>query len=369
MSLFFRFYLTLFISHFLTITYAIISKLSMSKESFSSFTPETQASPTLLESELKNMPSLVQRLSKGESLLQELHLEELQNMSAVGKINDRLFGLFFNQRWQQETKHTPDQVTRRRRHLLDFAQRLFPYEVTSYADQETQALLDSPPDGKGCLLYFNHPSLTEALAALALPDKIPALRQKKILAPVNLPWFECLAKWQPDLEELGFILTPLISPSCHEKMRNLITDEKTRDQIGALKRHFESYFQQQAFQLLQEGGLVTIAPSASRAQHIFPKPPEETDPRTLPVTMSVFMAQAKRKKILDQFRLLPVGVNINHGQPRELNLFKKYTYCLQDFPLANDVWENNQGDMRKVNFDLLERLLSLTSEEYHFPQD
>jgi len=118
----------------------------------------------------------------------------------------------------------------------------------------------------GLVIGFNHPSLSEILRLIAL--KMDVFDDKPMLFPVNLPWYESIAKDYDDLLKLGIIITPTITPATWDK---LAIDPKSDlyDSAQKLKTTFRHIYTDMSIKTLQDKGIIFVAPSATRQATVF----------------------------------------------------------------------------------------------------
>ena len=85
----------------------------------------------------------------------------------------------------------------------------------------------------GLVIGFNHPSLGEILRLIGLVSKY--YPNDVYLFPVNLPWYEALCPVLEKMEEAGFYLTPIVTPSTRQKIEQVAGKDalKIANQIGA----------------------------------------------------------------------------------------------------------------------------------------
>lgn len=124
-----------------------------------------------------------------------------------------------------------------------------------------------PKDEKnGLVIGFNHPSLGEIARILMM--KIDIMGEKPMYFPVNLPWYEALAPNYERIKALGIIITPTITPSTWQKME--LKEGTDLYEIGnRLKRAFRDIYTDLSREALRRGGVVFVAPSATRQATVF----------------------------------------------------------------------------------------------------
>ena len=124
-----------------------------------------------------------------------------------------------------------------------------------------------PKDSEnGLVIGFNHPSLGEIARILVM--KIDIMGDKPMYFPVNLPWYEALMPNYEKIKRLGIILTPTITPSTWRKM-NLKEGSWRYEQGKRLKKEFRDIYTNLSHEAVKEGGVIFVAPSATRQETVF----------------------------------------------------------------------------------------------------
>lgn len=173
---------------------------------------------------------------------------------------------------------------------------------------------------KGLVIGFNHPSLGEILRLVAL--KMDIYPDKIMLFPVNLPWYEAMAKDYKELLKLGIIITPTITPSTWDKL-GLEPDTKTYESAKRIKTEFRHIYTKQSHDIVKNGGVIFVAPSATRQATVFKnKACFEKTEEIIP-TMSMLALKLYSDKEMD-CDFLGVAVLPPEKYKRNLNLGKKY---------------------------------------------
>ena len=173
---------------------------------------------------------------------------------------------------------------------------------------------------KGLVIGFNHPSLGEIARILMM--KMDVMGDKPMLFPVNLPWYEALATDYDRILQLGIIITPTITPSTWTKM-NLKKGTALFEQGSRLKREFRDLYTKLSCECLKLGGVIFVAPSATRQKTVF-KNKEVYDKEVAIIpTMSVLAIDLYRDPKM-QCDFLPMGILPPEGYGKSLNFFKTY---------------------------------------------
>lgn len=118
----------------------------------------------------------------------------------------------------------------------------------------------------GLVIGFNHPSLGEIARIMTM--KIDLMGDKPMYFPVNLPWYEALAPNFDRIKRLGIIITPTITPATWQKM-NLKPGSAPERGAARLKKEFRDIYTTLSHQAMLEGGVIFVAPSATRQATVF----------------------------------------------------------------------------------------------------
>ena len=178
-----------------------------------------------------------------------------------------------------------------------------------------------PKDAKnGLVIGFNHPSLGEIARILTM--KIDIMGDKPMYFPVNLPWYEALASNYDRIRRLGIVITPTITPSTWKKM-GLKEGTKKYDAGIRLKRDFRNIYTDLSHDGLANGGVVFVAPSATRQATVFKNKDVYDKKEDIIPTMSILALKlyADPKMECD---FLPMAILPPKNYKRGLNFYKKY---------------------------------------------
>lgn len=172
----------------------------------------------------------------------------------------------------------------------------------------------------GLVIGFNHPSLGEILRLIML--KVDIFDEKPMFFPVNLPWYEAVAPDYDKLKSLGIIITPTITPSTWKKMQ-LKEGTKKYNAANKLKRDFRDIYTNLSHEIVKNGGVIFVAPSATRQATVFKtKGVYERQEEVIP-TMSV-LALSLYKDPEMNCSFLPIAILPPANYKRGLNFFKEY---------------------------------------------
>lgn len=175
-----------------------------------------------------------------------------------------------------------------------------------------------PPEG--LVTGFNHPSLGEIARILMM--KMDVMGEKPMLFPVNLPWYEALANDYDRILKLGIIITPTITPSTWGKMK-LEKGSELYEAGSRIKREFRDLYTRRSHEVLKDGGIIFVAPSATRQTTVFKTRAVYDKKEPIIPTMSV-LALTLYKDPEMNCSFMPMAILPPDGYKKGLNFFKKY---------------------------------------------
>lgn len=202
---------------------------------------------------------------------------------------------------------------------------------------------------KGLVVGFNHPSLGEIARILMM--KMDVMGDKPMLFPVNLPWYESIAKDYDRILSLGIIITPMITPSTWLKLE--LRKGTSEFEAGSkLKHGFKDLYMELCRKTMKDGGVIFVAPSAGRQATVFKN--KEVYDRTEPIipTMSVLALDLlKDKDVNCDFMPMSIVPPDNYG--RKLNFFKPYKLIPGQIFTADEVRKKyyKKGASKLPDFD------------------
>ncbi|MDO4612285.1 MAG: hypothetical protein Q4B29_02390 [Candidatus Saccharibacteria bacterium] len=173
---------------------------------------------------------------------------------------------------------------------------------------------------KGLVVGFNHPSLGEIARILMM--KIDVMGEKPMLFPVNLPWYEALANDFDKIKMLGIIITPTITPATWKKL-GLKEGTKLYENANRIKRGFRDMYTEMSEEAVKNGGVIFVAPSATRQQTVFKTEQVYTKEEDVIPTMSVLALKLYKDSEMN-CDFLPMAVLPPKGYKRGLNFRKRY---------------------------------------------
>ncbi|MBR2855780.1 hypothetical protein IKE99_02440 [Candidatus Saccharibacteria bacterium] len=172
----------------------------------------------------------------------------------------------------------------------------------------------------GLVVGFNHPSLGEIGRIMTM--KIDLMGSKLTCFPVNLPWYEALAPNYDRIARLGFIITPTITPSTWKKM-NLKEGTVLFEAGSRLKKEFRNLYTKTSHDIVKNGGVVFVAPSATRQATVFKNEEEYDGTEEIIPTMSMLALKLYSDPDM-KCDFLPLAVLPPKNYKRGLNIRKKY---------------------------------------------
>ena len=289
------------------------------------------------------------------SLLSTLGAENLRReMVPVGKICNTAINYFLNTTGPKSNpkKH----IENARKKLIKKLSKVTPGEYDGF-----------PHDAEnGLVIGFNHPSLGEIPRILMM--KIDKMGDKPMLFPVNLPWYEALAPNYDKILSLGIIITPTITPSTWKKM-NLKEGTELYEAGMKYKKAFRDLYTTLSHDVLKNGGVIFVAPSATRQAKVFNS--REIFEKKTPVipTMSVLAIDLyKDPDISCDF--LPMAVLPPDNYKKGLNFFKKYKLlCGKSFAadeIRKKYLKKNAKKLPEFDWDFHKRIADLLPEEFKY---
>lgn len=178
-----------------------------------------------------------------------------------------------------------------------------------------------PKDQKdGLVVGFNHPSLGEIARILTM--KIDIMGDSPMYFPVNLPWYEALAPNYDRIKRLGIIITPTITPSTWDKM-NLKPGTFLYEQGKRIKKDFRDIYTKLSHEALMQGGVVFVAPSATRQTTVFKDEETFKKEKDIIPTMSMLAVKLYEDPKMN-CSFLPLAILPPKNYKKGLNFRKKY---------------------------------------------
>ena len=283
---------------------------------------------TFTRRELLKMPAeeVIDKLQhENYSLLDSLGAWHLRTeMVPVGKACNMAINYFFASTGPKSDEVAHSRAARKK--LVKVFAKITPGDYTNM-----------PKDRQnGLVVGFNHPSLGEIARIMAM--KIDIMGEKPMYFPVNLPWYEALAPNFDRIKRLGIIITPTITPST---WRKLALRKGSRLYRGAerLKREFRDIYTDLSHQAMMEGGVIFVAPSATRQTTVFKdKAVYEKEEPIIP-TMSILALKLYADPKM-QCDFLPLAILPPAGYSSGLNFGKKYHLIPGKIITAKEIRKN-----------------------------
>lgn len=223
---------------------------------------------------------------------------------------------------------------------------------------------------KGLVVGFNHPSLGEIARILMM--KMDVMGEKPMLFPVNLPWYEALATDYDRIRQLGIIITPTITPTTWAKMK-LRKGTPEFEQGSRLKREFRDLYTRLSRECLKEGGVIFVAPSATRQKTVFANKAVYDKQESIIPTMSVLAIDLFSDKDLN-CDFLPMAILPPEGYGKSLNFFKSYKLIPGEKFTASDIRKNylkrekNPDKLPEFDYEFHRRIAEKLPREMWYPE-
>lgn len=308
--------------------------------------------------ELKGMPAevVIDKIQhENYSLLKTLGAEKLRKeMVPVGKICNAAVNYVLGATLAGESEE--EHSRRARAKLVKKLRRLTPGVYDGF-----------PSDPKnGLVIGFNHPSLGEIARILMM--KMDVMGEKPMLFPVNLPWYEALASDYDRILQLGIIITPTITPSTWKKME--IREDTLAFEAGSrLKREFRDLYTKLSHDVLMDGGVIFVAPSATRQKTVFRSRAVYDKKDPIIPTMSVLALELyKDPKMKCDF--LPMAILPPEGYKKGLNFFKEYQLIPGEIFTADEIrkkyMKKKADKLPEFDWDFHERIAKKLPKKYWY---
>lgn len=224
-----------------------------------------------------------------------------------------------------------------------------------------------PKDSEnGLVIGFNHPSLGEIARILMM--KMDVMGEKPMLFPVNLPWYEALATDYDRILKLGIIITPTITPSTWGKMKL----EKGTDLYEAgskIKREFRDLYTKRSREVLKEGGVIFVAPSATRQTTVFKTRAVYDKKDPIIPTMSVLAIELFKDPEMN-CDFMPMAVLPQDGYKKGLNFFKNYKLIPGEVMTAKEIrkkyLKKNADKLPELDYEFHKRIADKLPKKFWY---
>ena len=290
------------------------------------------------------------------SLLTTLGAENLRKeMVPIGKICNAAINYFLGSTWPKHDNEKHIRAARRK--LVKKLSKLAPGSYTGMPK-------DSP---NGLVIGFNHPSLGEILRIATM--KVDIMGEKPMYFPVNLPWYEALAPNYDRIKQLGIVITPTITPATWKKM-GLKEGTVLYEQGSRLKREFRDIYTQISHDGLKNGGVIFVAPSATRQATVFKNEDVYNKEEAIIPTMSMLALKLYSDPKMN-CDFLPLAVIPPKGYKRGLNLWKKYRLVPCEVMTAKEIRktyfkEKNPKRLDGFDWDFHKRIADKLPKEFWY---
>ena len=196
---------------------------------------------------------------------------------------------------------------------------------------------------RGLVVGFNHPSLGEIGRIMMM--KVDVMGESEMLFPVNLPWYEALAPFYDKIKMLGIIITPTITPATWTKMEQLGLKKGSAmyEAANRIKHEFRDMYTDLSHETIKNGGVIFVAPSATRQATVFKTPAVYNGEEPIIPTMSLLALRLYRDPAM-QCDFLPMAVLPPENYKRGLNLRKRYKLIPGEIMTAKEIRKKYFGD-------------------------
>lgn len=256
------------------------------------------------------------------SLLTTLGADDLRKeMVAVGKACNTAINYFFKTTGPKNDEIKHNQAARKK--LVKILSKITPGTYDNFPrDREN-----------GLVIGFNHPSLGEIARILTM--KVDVMGDKLMYFPVNLPWYEALAPNFDRIKRLGIIITPTITPSTWNKMN--LKEGTFEYEVGSrLKREFRDIYTDLSHQAVKNGGVIFVAPSATRQTTVFKTEAAYRGKEDIIPTMSMLALKLYSDPEV-KCDFVPMAVLPPENYKKGLNFGKKYQLIAGDIMTADAI--------------------------------
>ena len=265
--------------------------------------------------ELQTLPTttIIDKINhENYSLLNSLGGDKLRKeMVPIGKLCRVVFKYFYRSRKDAEKDFK--NIKKARKKIAKTLRRIAPFDC----DLKKFPKLED----EGLVVGFNHPSLGEVLRILSL--KFILYPDKTVLWPVNLPWYESIAKDYDNFKKVGIIITPTLTPSTWQKLQ-VAEDSPIYDMVVNLKRNLRKAYTALSAEVIKDNGMILVAPSATRQSTVFKTKAVYDQEEEIIPTMSVIAVKLLEANKDVNCSILPLAIKPPKKGGRSLNLFKKY---------------------------------------------
>lgn len=213
------------------------------------------------------------------------------------------------------------------------------------------------PGKNGIVVGFNHPSLGEIGRIMTMKTDI--MGDKVTCFPVNLPWYEALAPNFERIKRLGFIITPTITPATWKKL-DLKEGSTLYESANRIKREFRDIYTNMSHDIVKNGGVIFVAPSATRQATVFKNKEEYDMEEEIIPTMSMLALKLFQDPEL-KCDFVPIAIMPPKDYKRGLNIGRKYKLIQGDIMDSDYIRKTymkgkNQKRLEGFDYDFHKRL-------------
>ena len=314
---------------------------------------------TFTRSELKSLSAeeIIEKIKYDDySLLTTLGAENLRKeMVTVGKACNAAVNYFFL---------TTGPKNNTEKHNVAAQKKL----VKTLAKLAPGSYSDIPKGSKnGMVVGFNHPSLGEIGRIMSM--KVDLMPEKLTIFPVNLPWYEALAPNYDRIKRLGFIITPTITPATWRKM-SLKDGTILQAEGKRIKKEFRDLYTRLSHDIVKNGGIVFVAPSATRQATVFKTEEEYNKETEIIPTMSMLALKLYSDPEMN-CDFLPLAIEPPKDYKRGLNFYKKYRLRGGEMMTAKYIRkkyfkDGNPERLEGFDYEFLNRIAEKLPKKYWF---
>ncbi len=217
----------------------------------------------------------------------------------------------------------------------------------------------------GLVVGFNHPSLGEIPRILTM--KMDIMGERPMYFPVNLPWYEALAPNFERIKKFGIIITPTITPSTWRKL-GLKEGTLLHNAGKRIKREFMNIYTDLSVQAIKEGGVIFVAPSATRQATVFKNRSAYLGEEKIIPTMSV-LAKNLYKDSSVNCDFLPMAVLPPENYSRGLNFRKKYQLIPGEIITAKEIrkkYLDDESHLKNFDHDFLQKIAEKLPKKFWY---
>ena len=199
--------------------------------------------------------------------------------------------------------------------------------------------------------------------------KMDVMGEKPMLFPVNLPWYEALVTDYDRIRQLGIIITPTITPSTWAKM-NLKKGTPQFEAGSRLKRDFRDLYTRLSHDVVKDGGVIFVAPSATRQATVFASKDVFDKKEPIIPTMSILALKLYSDPEM-KCNFLPMAVLPPENYKKGLNFRKKYKLIPGEIMTAKEIRKKylknkNQDKIPDFDYDFHMRIAEKLPKKYWF---